>query len=30
MTEQHLDDANIGVLFQQVCGEAVPLIPSSE
>ncbi len=24
MAEQHLDDADIGILFQQVCSEAVP------
>src|SRR6266851_55152 len=24
VTEQHLDDADVGVLFQQVDGEAVP------
>src|SRR5271168_4837592 len=24
MAEQHLDDADVGVLFQQMCGKAVP------
>ena len=30
MAEQHLDDADIGAGFEQVGGEAVALIPSSE
>ena len=30
VSEQHLDDADIGLLLQQMGGEAVPLIPSSE
>src|SRR5438309_2601160 len=28
MAEQHLDDADVDVLFQQVCGEAVPRVCS--
>jgi hypothetical protein len=30
VSEQHLDDADIGLLFQEMGGKAVPLIPSSE
>jgi len=30
VSEQHLDDADIGLLLQEVGGKAVPLIPSSE
>jgi len=30
MAEQHLDDADVSVLFEQMRGKAVPLIPSSE
>jgi hypothetical protein len=30
VSEQDLDDADVGLLLQEVGGEAVPLIPSSE
>ena len=30
VSEQHLDDADVGLLLQEMGGEAVALIPSSE
>jgi hypothetical protein len=30
VSEQNLDDADIGLVLQQIGGEAVPLIPNSE
>jgi hypothetical protein len=30
VSEQNLDDADIGLLLQEMRGKAVPLIPSSE
>jgi hypothetical protein len=30
VSEQNLDDADVGLLLQEMGGEAVPLIPNSE